>query len=224
MIYVTGDTHIPIDISKLNTKKFPEQKELTEDDFVIICGDFGGVWDNSSEEHYWIKWLEEKNFTTLFIDGNHENFDMLNNLEIVDFYGGKAHKVSDKIYHLMRGQVYNIDGKSIFTFGGASSHDKERRTEGISWWKEELPTDAELELAKQNLDKVNWQVDYVITHCTSTAWQRYFNVNLKSDVLTDFLDEIKENLTYKKWFWGHYHMDIAFDEKHTMIFDKVIKL
>ncbi|MEE0264760.1 MAG: metallophosphoesterase [Acutalibacteraceae bacterium] len=224
MIYVTGDTHIPIDISKLNTKKFPEQKELTGDDFVIICGDFGGVWDNSSEEHYWIKWFEEKNFTTLFIDGNHENFDMLNSLEVVDFYGGMAHKVSDKIYHLMRGQVYNIDGKSVFTFGGASSHDKERRTEGISWWKEELPTEAELELAKQNLDKVNWQVDYVITHCTSTSWQRYFDVTMKSDVLTDFLDEIKENLTYKKWFWGHYHMDIAFDEKHTMIFDKVIKL
>lgn len=40
MIYVTGDTHANIDIAKLNTTKFPQQKELTKNDFVIICGDF----------------------------------------------------------------------------------------------------------------------------------------------------------------------------------------
>ena len=43
MIYVTGDTHANIDIAKLNTTKFPQQKELTKNDFVIICGDFG-LW------------------------------------------------------------------------------------------------------------------------------------------------------------------------------------
>ena len=36
MIYVTGDTHANIDIAKLNTTKFPQQKELTKNDFVII--------------------------------------------------------------------------------------------------------------------------------------------------------------------------------------------
>ena len=61
MIFVTGDTHIPIDITKLNRYNFPEQKELTKDDFLIICGDFGGVWNGDKEELYWRKWLEEKN-------------------------------------------------------------------------------------------------------------------------------------------------------------------
>ena len=96
MIYITGDTHIPVDIQKLATKRFPEQKEMTKNDYVIICGDFGGVWDDSNEEKYWIKWLKNKNFTTLFIDGNHENFDMLYSLPIVDFCGGNAHIVSAK--------------------------------------------------------------------------------------------------------------------------------
>ncbi len=82
MIYITGDTHIPADIQKLSAKRFSEQKEMTKSDYVIICGDFGGVWDGSNEEKYWIKWLKSKNFTTLFIDGNHENFDMLFNLPI----------------------------------------------------------------------------------------------------------------------------------------------
>lgn len=50
MIYITGDTHIPNDIDKLNEVKFPKQLELTKTDYVIICGDFGGVWDNSEKE------------------------------------------------------------------------------------------------------------------------------------------------------------------------------
>lgn len=78
MIYVTGDLHGHIDISKLNTKNFPEQKYLTKKDYVIICGDFGLIWDNSKQELYWRKWLENKNFITLFCDGNHSNFDLLN--------------------------------------------------------------------------------------------------------------------------------------------------
>lgn len=60
MIYITGDTHIPVDIQKLSAKKFPKQKELTKNDYVIIWGDFGGIWDGSNEEKYWIKWLKEK--------------------------------------------------------------------------------------------------------------------------------------------------------------------
>ena len=103
MIYITGDTHIPTDIIKLSSKNFPDQKDLTDKDFVIICGDFGGVWYGDNEELYWRKWLDKKNFTTLFIDGNHENFDMLVSFPIVDFCEGKAHKISNKIYHLMRG-------------------------------------------------------------------------------------------------------------------------
>jgi predicted phosphodiesterase len=79
LIYVCGDTHIPIDIFKLSVGNFPEQKQMTKDDYIIIAGDFGGVWNNSKEELYWRKWLNDKNFTTLFVDGNHENFELSNN-------------------------------------------------------------------------------------------------------------------------------------------------
>jgi len=46
MIFITGDTHIPYDIGKLSTKRFSQQKLLAKNDYVIICGDFGGVWNN----------------------------------------------------------------------------------------------------------------------------------------------------------------------------------
>lgn len=224
MLYITGDTHIPIDIGKLNTKKFSAQKELTQNDYVIICGDFGGVWDGSNEEKYWIKWLTEKNFTTLFVDGNHENFDMLNAFPVVEFCGGFAHKINDKIYHLMRGEVFNIDGKKIFTFGGASSHDKEYRKEGKNWWKEELPDEKELKNAMDNLGKAKWNIDYVITHCAPNFIQLMFGDKYKEDLLTNFFESMKEKLMYKKWFFGHYHVDKEFDEKHICLYDKIIKI
>ena len=165
MIYVTGDTHANIDIAKLNTTRFPQQKELTKNDFVIICGDFGLCWDGSHREMWWQDWLTAKNFTTLWIDGNHENFDMLYQFPLIDKFGGKVREIAPDIYHLDRGQVLTIDGKKIFCMGGARSVDKEYRVEHISWWKEEMPSREEMERAIVALEQNNWCVDYVITHC-----------------------------------------------------------
>ena len=49
MIYITGDTHGEFKY-RFNTENFPEQREMTKDDYVIICGDFGGVWDVGWEQ------------------------------------------------------------------------------------------------------------------------------------------------------------------------------
>ena len=154
MIYITGDTHGPsrfgyhsVDgyMHRLNTGSFPEQKEMTRDDYVIICGDFGGIWNydsrydetkaafkdvicldhgESKEERHCLDWLEKKPFTVLFCDGNHENFDRLEKAyPEVEFCGGQAHKIRENVYHLMRGYLFDIDGCKIFVFGGAKSHD-----------------------------------------------------------------------------------------------------
>ena len=68
MMYVTGDTHA--DWRKLNKESFPEQEDMTRNDYLLILGDFG-IWDNSKREKWWFDWMEEKNFTILFVDGNH---------------------------------------------------------------------------------------------------------------------------------------------------------
>ena len=74
MIYITGDTHG--NVTRLSMDNFPEQKTFTDQNknYVIICGDFGLVWNyltETSSEKYWLNWLENKKFTTLFVDGNH---------------------------------------------------------------------------------------------------------------------------------------------------------
>ena len=121
MIYITGDTHA--DFSKFEEKKFSIQSDMTKNDYVIICGDFGGVWNYIVESIYEKYWLDNKNFSTLFVDGNQENFTRLYNYPIEEWHGGKVHRIRDSVIHLMRGEIYDIDNKKFFTFGGARSHD-----------------------------------------------------------------------------------------------------
>ena len=184
MIHITGDTHS--DFTRFSTDKFPIQKEMAKNDYVIICGDFGGVWNylvESTYEKYWLDWLNEKKFTTLFVDGNHENFTRLYNYPVEEWHGGKVHKIRDSVLHLMRGEIFDIDNKKFFTFGGAKSHDIQEgilnldeeekiyayrkrgaffRIRDYSWWDLELPTQDEMKNGINNLEKVNYKVDYII--------------------------------------------------------------
>lgn len=224
MVYITGDTHIPIDIHKLSVSNFGEQKTMTKDDTVVVCGDFGGVWDNSREEVYWRNWLNDKPFTTLFIDGNHENFPLLNQFPTIQMFGGPVHQISDSIFHLKRGEVYTIQGSTFFCFGGASSHDKQYRIQGISWWPEELPSKEELDHAVDILDGCGWSVDYIITHCAPKNIQGKLAEWYENDHLTSFLQFVNDHTTFSHWFFGHYHEDVDVDDTHTALYQRIIPL
>lgn len=136
MIYITGDLHGTAEYgrNRLSARCWPQGRDLSRDEIVIVAGDFGYVWDGSRIDAYWLKWLEEKPWTTCFVDGNHENHALLGSLPKRMWNGGRVHEVMPHVLHLMRGQVFDIDGLSIFTMGGASSHDREWRTEGESLW------------------------------------------------------------------------------------------
>lgn len=62
-----------------------------------------------------MEWFDESNFTTLFVDGNHENHALLDTFPVEEWHGGKIHRIKPSVIHLMRGQVFEIDGKNIFT-------------------------------------------------------------------------------------------------------------
>lgn len=224
MIYVTGDTHADIDIGKLSTPRFPQQKNLTKNDYLIVCGDFGLVWDGSRREMYWQAWLTGKNFTTLWVDGNHENYDILYEFPLIDKFGGKAREVAPDIFHLDRGQVLTIDGKKIFVMGGARSHDKIYRTEHISWWKEEMPSNEDMEKAVRALEANNWTVDYVLTHCAPRSVQSMIADWYENDPLVSFLERVRSDLNFKKWYFGHYHIDRQLNEQFVALYNKVIPI
>ena len=222
-LFITGDIHLNIDISKLNSKNFPQGNDLTKDDFVIICGDCGLTWDRSKETKYWVDWLSKKPWTTLCIDGNHENFDELFSIESEKKWGGNVRRISDSIFYLNRGEVFEICGKKIFTMGGAESIDKEWRIPERSWWKEEMPNFMEMEYAMETLEKNNWKVDIVCTHAAPSNVLYQINPTFHRDNLTDFLYEIYKKLDYKEWYFGHYHIDKMFD-KHRCLYQDIVEV
>lgn len=242
MIYITGDCHG--DFSRFEDEKY---NNLTKNDYIIICGDFGGIWDNkriSRHEKKNIKYLTNMNFTTLFVDGNHENFNRLYKYPIIEWNGGKVHKISSSIYHLIRGEVYTIEGKKVFVFGGAESHDikdgilnenelyrtdsfdeKHRsfRIRDYTWWDLELPTQEEFENGLSNLEKNYNKVDYVITHCAPNSIQREINNVYPINKLTEYLENIKKNIKFKKWYFGHYHKNKKLRNKYVCLYDDIVE-
>lgn len=246
-IYITGDTHG--EFTRFKKDIFYEQTSLTKNDYVIICGDFGGVWDGSPTDRYWLNWLEEKPFTTLFVSGNHENFDLLTEYDVEGWHGGKIQRIRPSVLHLMRGQVYEIGGKTFFTMGGGSSHDisagilelddplfkqKRKRLETDhalyrvnhqSWWKEELPSDEEYETAIANLERYGWEVDYIISHCCPTSIQNVLSGGVyPADQLTDFFEEMSQRCQFKYWFCGHYHLNEILKQRYVLLYEQIIQL
>lgn len=227
MIYVTGDTHGLQDYYKLHifAGKHPE---LTKNDFVIIAGDFGGVWDSKTLAID-LKPYTMLPFTVLFVDGNHENFDLLETFPVEKWHGGKVHKIRPDIIHLMRGQVFEIEGKTIFTFGGATSIDKYMRREGVSWWSQELPTFEELDEGFANLKRYNNKVDYIITHSCGERALTYPQIRLIAGIKTTcpeshILSNFEDIVTFKHWYFGHFHIDAKLGDKYTALIDEVVKI
>ena len=171
-------------------------------------------------------WYQDQPWTTLFVCGNHDNHDLLDKYPVEMWHGGKVHKINDSIIHLMRGQVYEIDGKKIFTFGGAQSHDMWCRKEGVSWWAREMPSDEEYEEGFHNLEKVGNEVDYVITHCAPDKVQDNIGFayrHYQHDKLTNYLETVRKTIKFKAWYFGHYHTDDDLGKFHVL-YDDIIEL
>lgn len=228
MIYVTGDTHIPIDIFKLSPSNFKEQSKMTKDDFVIICGDFGGVWNDSgergAEERFWVDWLNNKPFTTLFVDGNHENHPLLNTYPVEERYGGKVHVIRNSVLHLMRGEIFTLDNKKFFCMGGATSIDRRSRTPGISWWPEEMPSKREMDYALENLERNHWKIDYIITHCGPESIVKSMSDLYEIDNLNQFFQVVYDQCEFKHWYFGHYHEDREVGSKFSALYERIVPL
>lgn len=227
---------------------------MTKDDIVIILGDFGGVWSYTAEEQYWLHWLNDKPFTICYVDGNHENYDRYysGEFEIVDFHGGKAHKIRDSIYHLMRGYIFDFEGKKFFCMGGASSHDisdgiidasdfksrdeyvktcarmykqgKMFRVNHISWWKEEIPSKEEMDFGEKNLQTVDYKVDYVLSHCLPQTVAAMIGC-FQSDSLTTYFDKLLQNgLQFNSWWCGHYHQNREVMPKFNILYENIVRI
>jgi len=217
MIKVTGDTHSdPVRFIENNMG----DNEWTSDDYLIVCGDFGFIFRNNEAEREFLDYLETKPYTICFCDGNHENFPAIFSYPKEKWNGGYVHRIRKNILHLMRGQVFEIDGRKVFTMGGAYSIDRYVRKLNFSYWEEEIPNNQEYREATQNLKENNDEVDIIISHTAPREIIRRMGKypDAHDMELTGFLEWIMYQIKYQHWYFGHWHLDQTFDEKHTAVY------
>ena len=249
-IYVTGDIHGRPD--RLSAKFFENQKDMTKDDAMVILGDFGLVFEQqeSDLEKLFLDWLDQKNFTTVAVLGNHENYDRIEKLPVEERYGGPVYVLRPSVVLLQSGYVYTISGKKCFVFNGAASHDisdglldgsdpewekkaialqeegkKYFRIRGVSWWPQEVEADeAVYQRGLENLEKINYAPDYVFTHCASTSVEERIGYPYHSR-LTDYFDEIEKKLPENTlWLFGHYHADAMISETRICLYEQIVRI
>ena len=200
-------------------------------DMLMICGDFGYIFKGDKDEDKFLDYIEkEADFDIVFVDGNHENFPKIYSYPIEQWNNGKVHRIRKNIRHLMRGEIYTINSKTFFVFGGGYSIDKERRLDYEKvygrkiWWEEEFPTKQEIDNAYKNLEKYNWKVNYIITHSAPTnvlpMVSEFFISSLKADIdiVNSTLEDIRQRTDFDHWYFGHYHGNKEFD-RFTLLYE-----
>lgn len=222
-IFVCGDIHGTLNINKLDM--FMGREDLSEEDYLIICGDTGICGFGKDDEKRTREYLRKLPMTVLFCDGNHERFDELNSFPIDEWHGGKVHIIEPGIIHLMRGQIYEIEDKLFFTFGGAYSIDRATRILGFTWFEEELPSEEEYEEAWENLKAHDYMVDYIITHTAPYEVTSALGYENHDEALEQvrFFQNIADRVEFQEWYFGHFHEDTDLDNYHCRI-DEITQL
>ena len=249
-IYMTGDLHG--EPRRLSSDVFTEQKTMTRDDVVAVLGDFGLVFqpEETELEKLFLDWLEGKNFTLIATLGNHENYDRIAKLPVEERFGAPVYVLRENIFLLQSGYIYTINGKTIFNFNGAASHDisdglldgndpdwleqamklQEEgkhlfRVKGVSWWPQEVESDdAVYQRGINALEAVNYNVDFIFTHCASTRLEEKLGFHEHSR-LSDYFDDIEQRLPARTiWLFGHYHINAVADERRFCLYEQIVEI
>ncbi len=219
MIYITGDTHGDITRFKQFKAVFPKYRH-----HLLVCGDFGFVWDGSEQEKRRLAKLERLNCNILFVEGTHDNLDLLSNYPLEQFCGGKVRRIAKNVYWMQRGELYTIEDRTVFAMGGGESSDADERQEGVNWWRAELPSLAEIESARQTIAAAKDGVDIVVTHHNPRLELGLIDEQRQTvNALGVFLADVARNVRYRHWYFGMDHVDKTISPRMTAVFEKMIR-
>lgn len=227
-VYITGDTHGVLE--RFTPKWMPNIDSWTEEDVLIVCGDFGFLLEDNAYEAWKLDQLEKFPFSICFLDGNHENFSSLETFERELRYGGPINRLRKNVLWLRRGELYTIQGYTFWVFGGGYSLDRARRLEYEQltnvkvWFPEELPTDTEYKRGVNTLKACGYEVDFILTH-SAPSNMVYRLLKVQPDPheveLDGFLDWVYHSVKFRHWYAGHFHEDIKMNVQFTFCYQDV---
>lgn len=150
--------------------------------YIVQIGDFGFDYDT-------LKNVDPKNF--VIVGGNHDNYQKIINI---------PHYLGDYGYT-------NFNGLKFFYYRGAYSIDKQYRTIGIDWWREEEVGIEGFMKARELYREI--KPDLMITHdCPEFLVRNYIGPydRLYQNITNWSLQELFNTHQPKIWIHGHYHV------------------
>ena len=183
----------------------------------LIVGGFEGVYEIG------------KNFRNEGMDKNHNPeftcMELYVQYKDYNWMMGFTEKLLERICVAVNGSTETtIDGKTIFTFGGGESPEKQMRIEAGCWWEREMPNIDEMNEGVQNLYQHDLQVDCIITHSPYPGAGRRLNDPRERTPLETYFEEIAKTVKYKKWYFGSLHIDRNYSSRNICVFEALLPL
>lgn len=224
MIYITGDTHGNF----YNIENFCKRNKTTRDDVIIILGDVGLNYYGDKKDRIAKQFCQELPITLFCIHGNHEQrASNIDSYKEKIFFSNLVYFEENypNILFAEDGLFYTIDNKRCLVVGGAYSVDKYYRlSRGWNWWSDEQIGDEVKSLIEFCLEKESPEV--LLTH---TCPYKYvpretflpqIDQSTVDNSMEQWFDKIEEQIEYKKWYCGHYHIQKSID-KIRFLFDNI---
>lgn len=220
--YITGDCHGDYE----HIARFCNKLHTTKKDLLIILGDVAANWDGSIHDKLRKSYLENLPITYLCVHGNHDSRPYKDKkVELHQFKHGKVWTNPEfpSIHFAKDGEIFNIDKKCTIVIGGAYSVDKPLRIKnGWTWHNDEQPDDKIKKYVEDQLYKVRWNVDIVLSHTVPYNYRptdlfiKGLDQSTVDSSTEEWLQKIENKLTYKKWYAGHYHCERKIDKIEIM--------
>lgn len=209
-ILLVGDTHGNGGFVRTAVKRYAE---VSEADVIFQLGDFGFTF----HEHF-IECVQDVGLPWYWLDGNHDNHDFLsepkrdadgNVIDLPPFSDpSRFHEIWPNIFYSARGHAWEWDGVHFLTCGGAFSIDRAYRTQHVSWWPQELITDAEVDRCVSQ-----GKVDIVLSHDAPAGVDPLeamleatgYKVGVESRLNREQMTKIIQACQPSHLYHGHYH-------------------
>lgn len=170
---------------------------------IIACGDFG-YWVHMNHGRKFIdnvaELAEANDIHILWVDGNHENHDILH--ELVTEYGDTRpiDTPNEWVRWIPRGCKFRIGDTTFMGYGGAYSVDWKQRVEGHSWWRGELINPYHVDALPEE------SVDILVTHEAPLGKEISYKDEIPVSVAQRALvSEIVDKVQPEVVICGHHH-------------------
>ena len=216
MIYLVAGNDPNQNIQQL---RFLSTFNLTRSDFVIVLGNLGFQYKEA------MGYYKTMPYTILFLEGLYDDTRLLYSYETTTWVGGKVHRLCDNVYHLIRCNLFTLNGKTLFVVGGDVTCTSKKLQINSDYYSKEAPSKQELEDAVKLLLDCNYTVDYILTTIPDSKTMLLFESNQQPSDLSNWLYDLSNKAVFDRWYFGQYPESIDKDfDKVTGVGDGVIPL